>query len=515
MALWPFFKKGYFETHDGEWMVIRFSAFHQTLKDGQIPVRFVERLNHGFGYPIMNFLYPLPFYMAEFPQFLQLGYTASIKSIFVFSTIVSAIGMFWALSQLFPKFSSFVGAIVYLYSPYRFLDLYVRGSLGESVAFAVVPLIFGAIFKVIKGELIFLPALSILSFSLITAHNIMAAIFLPIIIIYVLAYTKKFKFKILTALIVGVFLASFFWIPAIYDLQYVRLSVIKVSNPLEHLVSFKDLIIPRWGFGVNPHGQDSFSPQIGLVNIFVLITTLFVMIRLRLKNNFVNLMAVVTMAAIFIMSEYSKILWETFSILAIIQYPWRLLSIIVFSSAVFSCFILNSFKKPILVGLFIVLFSIGTTFAYTKPKNFVNRGDDFYGSNGDSTAVKDEYMPLWVFEKPPRPPQKIEIPATVSINKLNLKNTSYKATFDVKETSKIQVNTVYFPGWKVVSGDKKLPIDYSNHSGIITFTLPAGLHEVIIKYGKTPVHLISEIISLISFIGLSSYFLYLWRKQNS
>jgi len=43
IALWPFFKTGYFESHDGEWMVIRFSAFHQTLVSGQIPVRFVDK----------------------------------------------------------------------------------------------------------------------------------------------------------------------------------------------------------------------------------------------------------------------------------------------------------------------------------------------------------------------------------------------------------------------------------------------------------------------------------------
>ena len=54
IALWPFFRRGYFESHDGEWMVIRFSAFHQTLTDGQFPVRFVDRLNNNLGYTIEN-----------------------------------------------------------------------------------------------------------------------------------------------------------------------------------------------------------------------------------------------------------------------------------------------------------------------------------------------------------------------------------------------------------------------------------------------------------------------------
>src|SRR3990172_6802434 len=109
ISLWPFFKKGYFESHDGEWMVIRFSAFHQTLASGQFPVRFVDRLNNNYGYPVLNFLYPLPFYFAEIPKLLGFGFVDSIKIVFVVSTVVSAVAMFWALSQVFNKWAVFAG----------------------------------------------------------------------------------------------------------------------------------------------------------------------------------------------------------------------------------------------------------------------------------------------------------------------------------------------------------------------------------------------------------------------
>src|SRR3989337_4065811 len=110
LALWPFFRKGYFETHDGEWMIIRFSAFHQTLSSGQFPVRFVDRLNNNYGYPVLNFLYPLPFYFAEIPKVLGFGFVDSVKIIFVFSTVSSVVTMYWALSQVFDKRAGFAGA---------------------------------------------------------------------------------------------------------------------------------------------------------------------------------------------------------------------------------------------------------------------------------------------------------------------------------------------------------------------------------------------------------------------
>ena len=57
-------------------------------------------------------------------------------------------------------------------------------------------------------------------------------------------------------------------------------------------------------------------------------------------------------------------------------------------------------------------------------------------------------------------------------------------------------------------------IDYQNKHGLITFSLPKGRHEVIIKYGKTSVHLASEIISLLALIGTGGYLYFLWRRQN-
>src|SRR3989344_3219366 len=57
-SIWFLLLPGFFESDDGEWMIIRFSAFYQALADGQFPVRFLGRLNNGYGYPVADFLYP-------------------------------------------------------------------------------------------------------------------------------------------------------------------------------------------------------------------------------------------------------------------------------------------------------------------------------------------------------------------------------------------------------------------------------------------------------------------------
>src|SRR6266498_4351646 len=57
-AILPLLHPGFFSTDDGEWMIIRLSAFYPAFADGQFPVRFMERLNFGYGYPVAEFLYP-------------------------------------------------------------------------------------------------------------------------------------------------------------------------------------------------------------------------------------------------------------------------------------------------------------------------------------------------------------------------------------------------------------------------------------------------------------------------
>src|SRR3990167_5267230 len=80
---WPFFKPGYFVTDDGNWAVIRLAEMVRELKDYQIPPRWSDFLNHGFGYPLFTFVYPFPFYLAAGLKFVGLSYVVSIKFLFV------------------------------------------------------------------------------------------------------------------------------------------------------------------------------------------------------------------------------------------------------------------------------------------------------------------------------------------------------------------------------------------------------------------------------------------------
>jgi len=518
IATWPFFKKGYFESHDGEWMVIRFTAFHQTLTSGQFPVRFVDRLNQNYGYPVLNFLYPLPFYFAEFPKVLGFSFVDSIKIIFVISTVASVVAMYWALSQLFNKQASLTGALVYLFIPYRFVDLYVRGSLGENLAFVFIPLVAGSVFAAAKGNKIFIPAIAISVAGLILSHNVIAVIFLPLLLIIAIILVEKDKLATVGAFFIGILVSTFFWLPALYDLKFVRLSQINVSNIADHLVSPLKLIIPSWGYGPNPNDPNGLSVQFGIVALAIFLSAFYLRKTLKTKNLLLDISFFVFILVFFLMTKFSLPFWQKLPFVDIIQFPWRLLSLIVFIAAFLAAYVINILKKKkTILALLIILASIISTIAYTKPLAFVNREDGFYSTNEDSTTVRDEYLPLWAIQKPAeRANQKIEVNSNQAIiNTAEIKPTNYKVTITANDNTEVQVNSIYFPGWQVKVDNRKIPIDPSNKYGLITFNLPQGEHEVIINYGRSPIHLISEIVSLAALIATGVFFYFQWRKQNS
>ena len=82
LILFPLVRPGFFVSDDGDWMIIRLSAFFASFREGQFPVRFLGRLNDSYGYPVANFLYPGFLYIGSFLHAMGLSFIDSVKAIF-------------------------------------------------------------------------------------------------------------------------------------------------------------------------------------------------------------------------------------------------------------------------------------------------------------------------------------------------------------------------------------------------------------------------------------------------
>ncbi|MCX8009461.1 MAG: glycosyltransferase family 39 protein, partial [Patescibacteria group bacterium] len=139
-------------THDGQDHVARIANFYQSLLEGNIVPRWANNLNWGFGHPVLMFLYPLPSYVASFFHFFGFSLIDSVKIVFALAYVVSIIAMYMFVKSEFGEESGVLAAILYGFVPYRFINLYVRGAIGEHMAFIFLPFILWGMFGLARKK---------------------------------------------------------------------------------------------------------------------------------------------------------------------------------------------------------------------------------------------------------------------------------------------------------------------------------------------------------------------------
>ena len=241
-AIWDIITPGYFPVHD-DTQVVRVYEMHKAISSGQFPVRWVSDLGYGYGYPIFNFYNPLPYYFGAAFMFLGFDALNAAKIMFVFPIFLSGLTMYLLSRIILPRWWALLAAILYIYAPYHAVQIYVRGAVAEYWAYALLPLIFWAIWnkKIILGGLFFA--------ALIISHNLTAFMSIYFIGILMIIQLIRIKNKSLFLafcflfLAFGLGLSAFFWLPAIVESGKTQVSQMvfdQFDPPSKHLVTFNN-----------------------------------------------------------------------------------------------------------------------------------------------------------------------------------------------------------------------------------------------------------------------------------
>lgn len=511
IALWDLLHPGLPLTHDGQDHVARIANFYQNLAEGTIVPRWAMNLNWGYGHPILMFLYPMSSYLASLFHFLGFSLVDSTKLVFAFGFILSGIGMYLWLKEFLDRQAAWVGALLYLFAPYRFVDLYVRGAIGEHVAFVFPPFILYFLLKLSKkystGNFV---GGSICFAGLILSHNAISLMFLPIIVFYLiflLIQTKSLKIVYFGPLsgILGFGLSAFFWIPALLEGKFTLRDVVTKFEITSRFVDFQNFLYSPWSYG----GTGQLSVQIGILHWAFLISSIIATIYLFRKKNklwiFCVGLIVFFVITLFLMVPYSQFIWQKISLLQKFQFPWRFLSVSVFTAAVLGAIVMYVIPKKIkLYGVVIatiVLLFLNKDYWY--PKGFLQKPESFYQGIYYGTTDTGESAPIWsvrFMEKAPKSPIEIIDGGKGSIQQIIRKSTYHK--YEIKASRKVRIreNTLFFPGWKIMVDGKAVDIQFQDprNRGLMTFYVPPGTHTIESIFRETKLRLASNILSLIS-----------------
>lgn len=476
LVLWPFFRPGFFITDDGEWMVIRLSAFYQSLASGQFPVRFLGRLNNSYGYPVANFLYPGFLYIGSVLHVIGISFVDAVKVILGVSVAGGAAATFMTLRSRFKMVPSILGTMSFIFSPYLLYDVYRRGSVGELLGIFAAAI---ALLALSKGW-VWLMAPSIA--FLIVSHNTVALIAGLGIAVLIFLHQKRLAMIISAAW--GVGMAAFFWLPALLEKRFVRFDATIVSNPSFYFVNVENAAL--LGAGV--------------------IVALAVILGLRKKlagqDKIITILAV---TGIVLSVAISAPLWSMPLLGKLVQFPYRFLVLtVLFGPWVVALAVehVRGWQQKLLGVILLVIFSHGLIMQLGDVR-FVERPEGYYTTNEATTNVANEYMPLWVTDIPlSRPVETLEvIEGDVKIIHRTFLGEYMKVDIDAKKDSVVQINKIYYPGWGITLDNKLMRINYQNPLGVMRVEVPAGVHTLVATFRETPMRLFSDIVSLVCVIG--------------
>lgn len=521
-------------THDGVDHVARIANFYQSLAEGNLIPRWAGNLNWGYGHPILMFLYPFPSYLASLFHFIGMSLVDSTKMVFAASWVLSALAMYVWLRSAFGKTAGVIGALLYVFAPYRFVDLYVRGAIGEHTAFVFPPLILYFLLRLarssygrerIKSSI----GVAVSSALLILAHNAIALMFFPVIGLY-MAYLFFFEAKrkwlyILSGVVAlggGLALSAFFWIPAFFEGKYTLRDIVTSGEAVTRFVPWTWFFYSPWNYG----GGDMLTKSLGIVQWAGVIAAIAALWKTKSANERILLIGAlgILLCSFFLMTPGSKPVWFAVTTLQKFQFPWRFLSVSVFAAAVIGGIaggeVLRHMKKRAYVLVILCLLIVGATVQMWRPKAYIAHDQSFYSGIYMSTTDTGESSPIWsvrfMEHTPENPMSVVSGEANITVGKRSTTRRSYRIS--AASPSRIVENTLFFPQWRVYIDGVPTGIQFQDpdYRGLITFRITPGDHAVEVVFEDTKTRKLANGISLVSLVIIGTVMVggILWAKRK-
>ncbi len=511
-------------THDGLVHLPRIAAYFKALADGQIPVRWAGDLNYGYGMPLFNFIYQLPYLIASFFLFLGFGLVNAFKITLALSYILSGIFMLAFARNFFnDDKKALLAAVFYQFAPFRLIELLVRGSFGEVYTYTFLPLILlglTLLFRKFSYKNFLLTSFGIA--LLVISHNSVSLLFFAVAVAFLIFFAKTKKNLIIggLALSIGLLLSAFYWLPAIVEHQYTHGDLFMKNVYLSNFVPLWQFFVPNF-LNSKLLQTENISVQFGLFHEIAIVISIWLLLKKKLDEKTKKLIyfcLLLVVISLLFMQPVSKIIWANVSFLRQFQFPWRFLSVVVFAATLLSANYLNVaiFKKKLAYVILLILVVVSTAYWWKPQAGFdkINEGDfwnyplttTYYGetdvewSAGPKGAYADKQVEI--------------IGGKGTITDITKKLTTHTFRVDAQTEVNLVDHTQYFPGWRAYVDGKIVPIQFQdqNWRGEITFLTAKGIHDVKVSFGESPIRLFADIVSLTTFILLLPILKFALRK---
>lgn len=554
-SLWALlYRPGLPNGDDVLYHVYRTAEMDRSWAAGLLTPRWAQSFYTGYGSPVFHYYAGASYYAANIlSRLFALNIVDSLRALIMVAMLGGAAGMYTFVRPFAGKLGGVIAAVCFTYSPYILLtEPYTRGAYPEMSALALFPWVLAAFSALLRnggGPRMALAALGI--FALIMTHNLMAVAITGVITGWMLWLllaralrrgADSHALRGVLALALGVGLGAFFWLPIFAERDAVRLDNLTAVDQLNYRNFFVPLgellaFSPRPDAGaINglryevKFGVAQWTlAALGVLTFIVL--WLRRMQRPRLIAPHVLYFSAATLICLILMLPPAAPLWEAFSPLALLQFPWRLLGL----AAVFLALLagLNAMwiaRLPRLWANTAAAIAVLLPVLTALPNLYVDEWEHLTVDTSVAayhaaelaglqrgTTFSNEYLPRQVIAEAGATQRLLDDFADGEpVNRANLAGLPPDVTLTLlsnqPQESVWQVSTpdaftlellIYnFPGWAAEIDGTAVPITSSEPHGLITLPVPAGDHTLRVYLGSTPPRAIGNIISALALVGV-------------
>ncbi len=534
---WPYLLTGFPYTHDGENHLARFMNYAAAVREGQIPPRFAPYVQSGFGFPVFHYNYPLANIVATPLIWLGLHPGTAFAALVFAAAGMGVVSVYAVLRLHWSRAASFFGVFWYVLGSYWATTAVFRGNIGELLMYGLVPLAVLAWYMALsRVRWRWSVGAVVVTAALFLAHNVLAVLIIPLLGLWTLslAWKEERRVRWFMIWIWSSSLVLWFWLPAVLELSLVVLSQDSLAtSAAEHVLGFGQIWFSPLRFGFSrPTNLDSLGFGLGIGVFGLLVTsiawgvrTVFYEARRSRVVQFVWShwwrstvgVSIGVFLGIWLVSEYSLVIWNAVPALSILQFPWRVLFVVSLCIPVVAAQMWESVEGRwwLVVLLFLQFFWVSGI----MPVDRRYTEKEYYLTFPHSTTTRNENRPVTFTNESPgewQPaPRVASGSATVEVSEWLGSWRAYSVT--VQEEALLVEPTVYFPGWETrVDGERVAYIlEDPASQGLIAYRLAPRpeAYSVSTRFVENqPIRQVSDAIFVVSLLvgGVC-----IWRYRES
>lgn len=508
--------------------------FKRCFWQGQLLPRWIDAHVNGYGLPIFNYYAPLVYYIYTFLGLIFRDTVLSVKWAYIIPMILCTVFGYMYLRKHGSPISSTIAMTFVIFSPAIHMYIYNHNWPGSTMAIAFIFLTLYGIDRFDRSKDFDLKSFLITSISytgMALAHLATAFVFtllaVPYFVLSLWIYrTKRFVKNFILSLALGASIAGFYLFPACIEKKLVHTDEVLTKGPLwDFSKNFLYTYLDRdkddgYAWAIFDHRYYEVSNALfGLIVLICIIVLILNMdkVKLYFKEPF-RITSAITMFtfSFLMMTPVSIFIWLMIKPMQTIQFPWRFTTFVVPFGALILVYTFdlvgNMAREKINISHYkFIFYSIACVLAALLYVDFINmyrwkwvpeqsllkasiyvlwQNEEYYPNltgnpNWKQIDYRQDFSPVI---------QSSNDDCDVTL----IKWLSHYRVFQVFSHTEhqLRLRTFYFPGWNIYIDGKVTDISMDPKIGSMVVKVPAGLHQIDVKFELTPLRKGSAYISL-------------------